>query len=347
MTSARVTTSAATLFKKVPRLQTLAGVAFLKAAHAGSQDIHTLMKKDAPIEDALQEALQFLCHQLLQHIVYGEQTRAEEMLKENPPLLFYLLFSPATVEDYSGRTLTGTAMQLAYGAQDAEMCDMLLGYFDQLEKGREEALRQIREEFPEGQPTAAAFNFNSILQAIKNASDQAVQNALTHVQDTSSLSQALDNFREAFTALSLQEGSHFNPRHWLEALTVYDREFDHFKDRKQRDLFWRQVVGYVQRYLSSCYAQAVAQGIYYIVDEHEALRRSFDFRDGDGVFYPISASPSGLGYDYADGTWGVCWASQERGAASLVTEIVSRKNRELVELMPRAQHSTMRCCTLL
>jgi len=40
-------------------------------------------------------------------------------------------------------------------------------------------------------------------------------------------------------------------------------------------LFWRQVVGYVQRYLTSCYAQAFSQSLWDVVDQKKPLKRAF------------------------------------------------------------------------
>src|SRR3990167_3347582 len=149
MTSPRVTTTAATLFRipsdhavsRVPRLQTLAARFVLEHALAcsGGKNIRTLMQENPAIEDALEEELKQRVSPLLQHIITGEEKEAAEMLKKNPQLLPSLLSIQGTVEDYSGRTLTGTALQLAYGAQDVEMCDMLLDHFKQMKNGEEEA----------------------------------------------------------------------------------------------------------------------------------------------------------------------------------------------------------------
>ena len=82
--------------------------------------------------------------QLVQYVVLGEEEKAKTLVSECPELLFY----KAEVEDYSGRTIIGTAWQAALGAEDLTMCEMLLPYFNFLEKG--EALRQFDEQFSEG-----------------------------------------------------------------------------------------------------------------------------------------------------------------------------------------------------
>ena len=71
-------------------------------------------------------------------------------------------------------------------------------------------------------------------------------------------------------------------------------------------LFWRQVIGYIQRFLPACYAQAFSQGLYYIVENGEKLRRSLEFRYDPGVFiFPLDADPHfRLGYEYGCATLG-------------------------------------------
>lgn len=68
---------------------------------------------------------------LLRHVIRGEQAEAEAMLKKNPALLL----EKGKVTDYSGRTIQGTAFQLALGAEDAEMCEMIAPYFAEVKEG--------------------------------------------------------------------------------------------------------------------------------------------------------------------------------------------------------------------
>ncbi|OGO90752.1 MAG: hypothetical protein A3F10_06690 [Coxiella sp. RIFCSPHIGHO2_12_FULL_42_15] len=117
------------------------------------------------------------------------------------------------------------------------------------------------------------------------------------------LMETLNRFREQFTQKSHHEIV-FNPQHLLRALEVYLTQFDGW-DWDKRDLFWRQVIGFVQRFLPACDAEAFAQGIYYLTEENEALRRSFDFRCGGSSFYPVDFnSCSSLGFDYGAAEWG-------------------------------------------
>src|SRR3990167_1899865 len=147
------------------------------------------------------------------------------------------------------------------------------------------------------------------------------------------LMETLNRFREQFTQKSHHEIV-FNPQHLLRAFEVYLTQFDGW-DWNKRDLFWRQLIGFVQRFLPACDAQAFAQGIYYLTEENEALRRSFDFRYGGGSFYPVDFnSCSSLGFDYAGGP---IRAPRRRHdavvSARVITKFISSKNSQLGKLM--------------
>src|SRR6185437_5790629 len=65
---------------------------------------------------------------LLQHVIRGEEAEAKKMLEANPRLLL----EKGMVTDYSGRRIEGTDFQLALGAEDVEMCEMIAPYFNRL-----------------------------------------------------------------------------------------------------------------------------------------------------------------------------------------------------------------------
>lgn len=69
--------------------------------------------------------------QFLQHVAYGEQNEAENLLKKDGDSAQELLTArdiPFT--DYSGRTFKCTAYEYAYWAKDTHMCRMLEDYMD-------------------------------------------------------------------------------------------------------------------------------------------------------------------------------------------------------------------------
>ena len=102
-------------------------------------------------------------NQLLQHVAYGEQDKAEALIKTNPSLLL----GKGTVRDYSSRTFTNiTAFQLALWALDWHMWKMLTKYLPQ-----PAARDQLRELEAQGTPYGKHYDFNPLLSAYKTYID--------------------------------------------------------------------------------------------------------------------------------------------------------------------------------
>ena len=75
----------------------------------------------------------------------------------------------------------------------------------------------------------------------------------------------------------------------------------------KRQIFWSQVIGFVQRFIPACYAQAYAQGLEVLTHESppEALRRSLtDCYQCRSFFIDSLASSdcTGLGFKFAIGS---------------------------------------------
>jgi hypothetical protein len=228
---------------------------------------------------------------LLQAVLYGNEDKANKMLDANPELLFV----KSTAIDCLGRHVTCSPYQAALRDRDTDMLKMMEEYITDLDL----AALQRTEQYPEGIEEQSVFNFKTILEAIKASDDLDAQLALNKHDNDSPLCKALNTFRRQFKVHVMNE-KNFNPQHLLRAFQLYDEQFDNFRISEQRDLFWRQVIGYVQRFLPACDRQTFAQGIYFLVEESEPLKRSFDFHDGNGSF-PVNfdESHSGLGFDYA------------------------------------------------
>ncbi len=290
-----------------------------------------------------------LVKQLLQHVIYGEEQQAKDLLDTYPGVRDLLLTGTAKVTDYSNRQFKKlTAFQLALCAWDNEMCDMLKPYMSE-----EERTNQYQAIFPEGHETYVkstemqqAFDFTAILNAIASSNDADVRQALALQQpNDTALWRALEQFRQDVTARSQQERI-FNPKHLLKAFELYDEKFNGWS-WNQRDLFWRQVIGYIQRFLPANIAQDVAQGLYSCVEEKEKSRRSLHFRVGGGAIYPF------LGFEYAcaccvwdgramGGGLG-CWVGRE-GAVFWKTYVEKKHETCRTYATPRADD---RVCDLL
>ena len=274
----------------------------------------------------------------VQHVINGDEAKVRILLDKNPELL---LIKALRADDYSGRKFRNiTAFQAALCTYDVEMWKMIEFYFEKIENGQEQKLKQINEIFPDSKlPIQRSYDFSQIIRAITDSSNTDVKAALEMQQSNSTLCQALGKFRTDFKNLSLKEQC-FNPRHLLEALKVYMHQLTCFTDdpyygvtdeityyiriystwnRCKCDLFWRQVIGYIQRYVPSCFAQAFTQG--YISDQNQPLQRSFnyrqkkyadfyylehakDFQHATNYYFPLSTTPhSGLGYDFYIGLY--------------------------------------------
>src|SRR3990167_5592697 len=247
-----------------------------------------------------------LVKQFLQHIVYGEQAEAEQLLKNNRDLHHLLLTSEAKVEDYSGRIIKGTALRIALGAEDVhyhenEICmvEMLVPYINSLPNGEEEMAKQIAEQFPDGYEEQERQRIQADEAALR-----AVVEAIGASENDANCDAALQTFYDYLKPIGvIKTGKHFYTQLLETAFALYDQKYDEFGgwDSRKNNMFWRKVIGHIQRYLPACYAQAFCQGLYDIVEEGTKLSRTLELRNDRGVrFYPLDLNPaSRLGFAYA------------------------------------------------
>ena len=197
--------------------------------------------------------------------------------------------------------------------------------------------------------TREHYDLSVLMNIIMHSSAEDVTAALAcNMENESVLCEALKEFRKAFAPRVITESMHFNYQNLQHAFDIYADQFDELKkhghDYDKCDLFWRQVIGYIQRGLPACDRQAFAQGIYYIVENDEKLQRKFDFRIGGGSF-PVTAgdnSIDGLGYKYAAGAAGRARAGARRVGARLSKLMSNKKNIKLAELM-QPKRETSQC----
>jgi hypothetical protein len=141
----------------------------------------------------------------------------------------------------------------------------------------------------------------------------------------------------AFTKRSNQEAV-FNPQHLIKAFELYDEKYNNWSENQQ-DLFWRQVIGYVQRFLSANIAMDFAQGLYARVENKEKSNRSFNFTYGGGSIFPLAldSSLTGLGYncavDFDGGLADGCGRGWSYVGAAALSNLVSSKNSKLGRIM--------------
>lgn len=271
--------------------------------------------------------------QLVQLIVYGDLKKSEDLLKAHPHLLRTLLTETVTVKDYSRRKVKQTAFGAALCAMDDELCEMLARYMT-----KEEMDSQYQTIFPEGHEAyyqaQTAFDFTQIVTAINNSNDADVEKALSlELPNNTSLWATLEQFRADFTNRSNQEVV-FNPQHLIKAFELYDEKYANWTSNQQ-NLFWRQVIGYVQRFLPANIAMDFVQGLYARIEYKIKSNRSFNFKYGVGSIFPLSldSSLAGLGYNFAlgcgeEGVSVVALSGRSRGRLSYYFQILLQQKQQ-------------------
>ena len=295
--------------------------------------------------------------ELVQAIVYGDLRKSEALLQAaqaNPSLLETLLTEKVTVIDYSRRKVKQkTAFQAALCAMDDELCAMLAKFMR-----KKEMVRQYQEIFPEGHDAyyqkQTPFDFSQIVATISESDDADVQKALSlELSNQTVLWSGLEQFRADFTQRSSQE-TVFNPQHLITAFELFDSQFGKW-DWNKRNLFWRQVVGFIQRFLPANMAMDFAQGLDNRVKGKEKSKRSFNFTFcGGAIFPPSFDSFSGLGYDYSvagsplNGGLGRAFYGPGGCSCANFSNLMSSKNNDLGRIMQfESSSSNPGCCIIL
>lgn len=259
-------------------------------------------------DPSLQPAVQAKVKQLLQFIIYGNQVEAEKILNDNPKIWRALLTQKTEVVDYSGRKIFGTALQLAMGAKDVRyhddeerMVEMLMKYYRRLRNGESIIASQIAEQFPDG--------FEKQEEQRRKRDSEALHKVINAIANSSNDKQrdkAIKGFVDYLklqTTNTLTTGYHSNEQLLIEALKLYDENYEQFGgwDSVKNNYCWRKVIGNIERYLTACDAQAFCQCIYDIIDFKRKLTRSLTCRYDENVkFYPLDSDPCFLlGDDFA------------------------------------------------
>lgn len=261
-------------------------------------------------------------NQLISHVLLGKESEAIAMIEANPDILLHY----GTAKDYSGRSYEKvTAFQAAVLIQDRWMWKKILPLFetitledDQLVTSLQIKFRkvlserpqenysfesavkliiamQLHEIFSNGLPFQTPYDFLSLDKTIENSSDEDITAALEKKDNNSELSKALQTFREKFTQQSVEE-KFYNFQHIIKIHELCNR-VDRPNNKQQ--LLWSQVLGFVQRFVPTWYAQSCSQGLFDVAFENQALIRSLKIiKDGQDIDYYPLPTDSGLGYDF-------------------------------------------------
>ncbi|HAT1879852.1 TPA: hypothetical protein ACGAEL_000771 [Legionella pneumophila] len=142
----------------------------------------------------------------LQHVAYGEQDEAEELLNKDPELTQELLrANNIFFTDYSGRTFTCTAYEYAYWAKDSHMQRMLEKYIRQDDETRQFMLERVKaiEELvnpPEAERFFAHPKPRGLHYTTQNKEGKTIDHWEAHV-DLTPLKKALQHFLDEFKKL--------------------------------------------------------------------------------------------------------------------------------------------------
>jgi len=237
-------------------------------------------------ETILQKCPHLLYDALWVAVAYGNQELAENIIKIHPEWLF----KSNTVRDLSLRIIEDvTPFELAYGADDLEMLQMMLPYLDKIENGKKNALIQIHENFFSKSNESKSYDLNPIVAAIDAAGN------VKNIREAKAVKEALEKFREHFTSGTIKKGQkHFNIQILIDAYHVYNRHYnDESWNHDQCAIFWQQVINYLHNMVPACYAQAFYQGIYLVAEHSEPLQRYLRLKD---VSPPGGCSFSTLGF---------------------------------------------------
>lgn len=277
--------------------------------------------------------------QLLHSVAHGDFKSVKCILEINPRLLL----EAGDVTDPAGNIIKRvTPYECALSVGDPGMANAIHEFFSKIEglDGGKEQVRQYasyQHSINHMSNQQADFDFNRLFQIIKDSSSQDIEEELKihnfdpdyqgtiPKKDKITLRQALEMFRKHFDSREILNGVHFNYANLLEAMRILKFECQYGgvwwgsdKDRyKKCDLFWRQVIGYIQRALPACDRQALAQDFTKIAHDEKELEPSFKFNHDNYAlhFYGISSYPvtagdqsrQGLGYEFA------IWGDNPRG----------------------------------
>ena len=188
---------------------------------------------------------------------------------------------------------------------EENMAEMIQRHLSALEDGEALIKEQITEQFPEGWDQKEREREKRDKDALHE-----IIAAIAHSNTDEDCASALQKFRDYLEYMKnevIKTGKHFNHQLLVEAFKMHEEAYNDFGgwDSRKNNLFWRKVIGFIERYLPSCDAQAFCQGTYDIVENGEKLKRSLKFRYNNDLFFPLDSNPAvRLGNEYAAAGWG-------------------------------------------
>ena len=289
----------------------------------------------------------------LHHAAYARQKDVAtliDMLETNPRLVLLA----GNVQTPGGDEVRRvTLYEFLLGAGDYELAGIVQGYFNKIDQGEQERIRQYERYRPhiEGMLTQKPYDLLPLIELIKKATPEQVKALLNKdMTGDNELCEALSKFRKDWAPKVLTKPCmHYNYASLQHAFELLDREWDNLYKASNDNydkirLVWRQLIGFEMRRLPGIDRCVMAQGLYYVIDKKEVVGRSYALR-GTGVAgsFPVTTtddSIDGLGGDFSVDIFGrgsrTAWTRYRGGPAkpaSRVGKLMSNKNFKLAELM--------------
>ena len=246
--------------------------AFIHLSHT-SKHLHTLFKE-------ICFPAWLIVKNLLTHVARGEQDEAENLLKSSPGLLT----CQATIH-HQGRYnfVNRTPYQIALANEDDDMCLMLHTYFAKLPNGENERIRQVSEQFPDGQMIKYGWDSKKARELLDKAFEAIIHDELIDERDLTKMKNATSRAVEAFHSYvtpqkknQFTKGLIFDMSFFFYVIQKYEYNFRRFKNWDQRLFYCVRMRGYLERFLPTGYLRSYGQGISFTVRmfgcENEKLR---------------------------------------------------------------------------
>lgn len=276
---------------------------YIARQHSGQAYLHSinnLSKSCKTLYGFFQPELEKLAaKKLAQHILWGEKHEACNFLAQKPQLLFM----KTTAMDYalgfdgSRRIIVASPYQAILGAGDTDMLQALPPILKRIKDGEALAREQFDQQFPYDlfQPNTPTYDFSALINAISQ--DQFVNHCFSEPTRL-----ALEHFRDHFKPTTHHSGYHFDLQTLIHAYTLYAQYHPQW-DAPHQSFFFRLVIGYLQRLVSTCDAQIFCQGIFNVVAyDKPIIQRTLKLCDGQDYFPNVTTPTLGLGVDFGAST---------------------------------------------
>lgn len=335
--------------------------------NSDEKSLQSTSKNFGPISFFYSNLLSILLSAIIkrQKIVSESKTcfLAENILDKHSHLCQLLLTTRGSVAAYSNGTdktiVEGTALQIALSAEDDQLAKILIPYLDKINP--ELKTQQRQQQFPEGQEEKErirqaqdAYALQTIIKAIQKADEKECQAVLENEDTNGPLMDALKAFRDYLEPKNvIKTGKQFNMQLFIDALRLYVKKYETFSCTIERNkwaapknkLFWCKVIGYIERFLPTCYAQALNDGLHDIVIYYKPLGDSLKLKnDATGKsfsYFPLKrGATDGLGFTYVIYR-GMTWS--EASALGMVMSMITN----LEKYVEKKQQSCGNLCGLV